>query len=58
MKSAGVIEDRESKIENVAIGLDMAKGDDIQERLVWLAVAVIRICDDLPHSSGAGQIAS
>jgi four helix bundle protein len=38
--------------------LAMAKGDDIQERLVRLAVDVVRICDNLPSSSGGGQIAS
>ena len=36
----------------------MAKGDDIQERLVQLAVDVVRICDNLPSSSSAGQVAS
>lgn len=36
----------------------MAKGDDIQERLVHLAVALIRICDRLPETRTAGHIAS
>jgi four helix bundle protein len=36
----------------------MAKGDDIQERLIQLAVDVVRICDNLPHAQAAGQLAS
>ena len=36
----------------------MAKGDDIQARLVALAVALVRICDKLPDTRTGGQIAS
>ena len=36
----------------------MAKGDDIQERLVQLAVSVVRICDALPNTKAAAHIAS
>ncbi len=36
----------------------MAKGDDIQKRLVHLAVEMIRICDMLPDTRAGGQIAS
>ena len=36
----------------------MAKGDDIQERLVLLAVSLIHICDKLPESTTTGHIAS
>ena len=36
----------------------MAKGDDIQERLVRLAVTLIQICDRLPETRAAGHIAS
>ena len=36
----------------------MAKGDDIQERLIRLAVALVRICDKLPETRTGGHIAS
>lgn len=36
----------------------MAKGDDIQARLVCLAVALIQVCDKLPETRTAGHIAS
>jgi four helix bundle protein len=36
----------------------MAKGDDIQERMVRLAVALIKVCDQLPETRTAGHIAS
>ncbi len=36
----------------------MAKGDDIQERLVRLAVTLIKICDRLPETRAGGHIAS
>lgn len=36
----------------------MAKGDDIQERLVLLGVSLLHICDILPESRTAGHIAS
>ncbi len=36
----------------------MAKGDDIQMRLVRLAVSIIRICDKLPETKAGGHIAS
>ncbi len=36
----------------------MAKGDDIQERLVRLAVTLIQICDRLPDTKAAGHVAS
>ena len=36
----------------------MAKGDDIQERLVLLGVSLIHICDKLPETKTAGHIAS
>jgi len=36
----------------------MAKGDDIQERLVRLAVSLVRICDKLPNTKSGGHIAS
>jgi len=36
----------------------MAKGDDIQERLIHLAVALVSICDQLPETRAAGHIAS
>ncbi len=36
----------------------MAKGDDIQARLVRLAVDLVRICDQLPETRAGGHIAS
>jgi four helix bundle protein len=36
----------------------MAKGDDIQERLVRLAVTLVRICDQLPETRAGIHIAS
>ena len=36
----------------------MAKGDDTQERLIRLAVALIRVCDQLPDTRTDGHIAS
>lgn len=36
----------------------MAKGDDIQERLVGLAVQMVRICDRLPETRTGTHIAS
>jgi four helix bundle protein len=36
----------------------VAKGDDIQERLVRLAVALVQICDRLPETRAGGHIAS
>ena len=36
----------------------MAKGDDIQERLVRLAVSMVRICDRVPETKSGGHIAS
>lgn len=36
----------------------MAKGDDIQERLVRLAVELIQMCDRLPETRAGGHIAS
>lgn len=36
----------------------MAKGDDIQERLVRLAVQLVRICDKIPETRTGGHIAS
>jgi four helix bundle protein len=36
----------------------MAKGDDIQERLVRLAVDLVKICDQLPETRAAVHIAS
>jgi four helix bundle protein len=36
----------------------MAKGDDIQERLVLLGVSLIQVCDKLPETKAAGHIAS
>jgi hypothetical protein len=36
----------------------MAKGDDIQERLVRLAVALVRVCDKPPETGAAGHVAS
>jgi len=36
----------------------MAKGDDIQERLIRLAVALVRICDQLPETRTGGHVAS
>ncbi|MEW6510726.1 MAG: four helix bundle protein [Bacteroidota bacterium] len=36
----------------------MAKGDDIQERLVGLAVSLVRICDRLPETKASSHIAS
>lgn len=35
----------------------MAKGDDIQERLINFAVRVIKICDNLPNSRSGRHIA-
>ncbi len=35
----------------------MAKGDDIQERLVHLAVMMVGICEKLPETRAGGQIA-
>ncbi len=32
----------------------MAKGDDIQEKLVWLAVTLVQICDRRPDMGGGG----
>lgn len=39
-------------------GGGMAKGDDIQARLVRLAVDLVRICDQLPETRAGGHIAS
>ena len=36
----------------------MAKGDDLQERLVRMAVALVRICDQLPETLAGKHIAS
>ncbi len=36
----------------------MTKGDDIQLRLVKLAVALVHICDTMPDSKAGGHIAS
>ena len=36
----------------------MAKGDDIQERLINLAVIIMRICDQLPDTSAGRHIAN
>jgi len=36
----------------------MAKGDDIQERLVKLAVAVMHLCDEVPKSTTTSPIAA
>ncbi len=36
----------------------MAKGDDIQERLVRFAVSMLRICDRLPDTKAGVHIAS
>lgn len=36
----------------------MAKGDDIQERMVRLAVSIVHICDGLPETKSGGHIAS
>jgi hypothetical protein len=36
----------------------MVKSDDIQERLVRLAVALIKVCDQFPETRTAGHIAS
>ena len=36
----------------------MAKGDDIQERLVSLGVSLVHICDKLPESKTGAHIAS
>ncbi len=36
----------------------MTKGDDIQARLVCLAVSLVRICDKLPETRTGGHIAS
>jgi four helix bundle protein len=36
----------------------MAKGDDIQERLVRLAVALVRICNQLPETRAGIHVAS
>lgn len=36
----------------------MAKGDDIQARLVRLAVDLVRICDQLPETRAGGHVAS
>lgn len=36
----------------------MAKGDDIQARLVALGVAMIRLCDQLPETNTGGHLAS
>jgi four helix bundle protein len=36
----------------------MAKGDDLQERLVRFAVTVIAVCDSLPNTRTGSHIAS
>ena len=36
----------------------MAKGDDIQERLIGFAVAIIKFCSDLPKGHAAKHISS
>jgi len=36
----------------------MAKGDNIHERLVQLAVSMVHICDRLPETKSGGHIAS
>ncbi len=35
----------------------MAKGDDIEERLINFAVRIIKLCDSLPQTRAAGHIA-
>lgn len=35
----------------------MAKGDDIEERLVSFAVRVIKLCDSLPQTRAGSHIA-
>jgi four helix bundle protein len=52
------IEDGGLKIVNVLRERAMAKGDDIQEKLVHLAVQLVRICEKLPETKTAGHIAS
>jgi four helix bundle protein len=39
------------------MGVKMAKGDDIMERLVSLSVDIARVCDALPRSPVATHIA-
>ncbi len=38
-------------------GRDMAKGDDIEERLMKFAVRVMKICDSLPPTPAGRHIA-
>ena len=35
----------------------MAKGDDIQERLIQFAARIIKVCDDLPNTTAGKHIA-
>ncbi len=35
----------------------MAKGDDIQERLIDFAVRIIKLCDSLPKTQGGRHVA-
>lgn len=35
----------------------MAKGDDIEERLINLAVSVVKLCDKLPRTAAGSHIA-
>jgi four helix bundle protein len=36
----------------------MAKGDDIQERLVALAASIVAFCNELPKSAGGSHLAN
>jgi four helix bundle protein len=36
----------------------MAKGDDIQERMVVLAATIVRFCNDLPRSTAGSHLAN
>ncbi|NUQ37905.1 MAG: four helix bundle protein [Caldilineales bacterium] len=36
----------------------MAKGDDIEERMINFAVAIVKLCDKLPNSFAGRHIAS
>lgn len=36
----------------------MARGDDIEERLVQFAVRIVRLCESLPKTRGGNHIAS
>lgn len=35
----------------------MAEASDIQERLLWFAAHIIRLCDSLPQTAAGGHIA-